>query len=126
MTEQFSVPDTDVFVFPEFIRAIYTDEATGKHLPYRLYVPENYDKTKQCPIFFFPHGAGERGSDNDTHIQFFAKSFQVAGDLLSGAIILAPQKSGDRITPYHSASYGAGNSVFTVSAYLIRNRTFKT
>lgn len=95
VTEQFSVPDTDVFVFPEFAREIYTDEATGKRLPYRLYVPEDYDKTKQYPMFFFLHGAGERGSNNETHIQYLAKSFQVAGDLLSGAIILAPQCPSD-------------------------------
>ena len=41
----------------------YTD-ATGKTLPYRLFVPANYDATKQYPLVIFLHGAGERGADN--------------------------------------------------------------
>lgn len=95
VTAQFPVPDTDVFAFPEFASASYTDAATGKRLPYRLYVPKDYDKSKQYPVFFFLHGAGERGDDNSTHIRALENAYRVAGDLLGQAIILAPQCPAD-------------------------------
>ena len=69
----------------------YYDSASGKTLPYRLYIPENYSSSKKYPVFFWLHGAGERGSDNYTQIQYLSKAFMVGGDLLSGAIIVAPQ-----------------------------------
>ncbi len=33
-------------------------------LPYRLFVPENYDTTKSYPLVLALHGSGERGTDN--------------------------------------------------------------
>ena len=33
-------------------------------LPYRLYVPENYDSNKKYAVMIFMHGAGERGTNN--------------------------------------------------------------
>ncbi len=39
----------------------------GTSLPYRLYVPANYDETKSYPLVLAFHGAGECGTDN-THI----------------------------------------------------------
>ena len=35
-----------------------------KTMPYRLLIPENYDKKKRYPLVLFLHGYGERGSDN--------------------------------------------------------------
>ncbi|MBD1382649.1 chitobiase/beta-hexosaminidase C-terminal domain-containing protein [Metabacillus arenae] len=37
---------------------------TYKKMPYRLYVPENYDPNKSYPLVLFLHGGGERGDDN--------------------------------------------------------------
>lgn len=84
-----------MFVFPEFTKAIYTDDTTGKCLPYRLYVPEDYDKAKQYPVFFFLHGAGECGDDNATHIRVLENAYRVAGDMLGQAIVLSPQCPAD-------------------------------
>ena len=33
-------------------------------LPYRILYPENYDNSKEYPLFIFLHGSGERGCDN--------------------------------------------------------------
>ncbi|NJK86710.1 MAG: hypothetical protein HC906_12795, partial [Bacteroidales bacterium] len=35
---------------------------------YRLFVPENYDSTKNYPIVLTLHGAGETGNDNEIQI----------------------------------------------------------
>ncbi|MCM3725791.1 chitobiase/beta-hexosaminidase C-terminal domain-containing protein [Neobacillus cucumis] len=37
---------------------------TYNSMPYRLYVPENYDPNKSYPLVLFLHGGGERGTDN--------------------------------------------------------------
>lgn len=37
-------------------------------LPYRLFVPENYDEGTAYPLVLYLHGAGERGNDNSAHV----------------------------------------------------------
>ncbi|WP_332631631.1 chitobiase/beta-hexosaminidase C-terminal domain-containing protein [Halalkalibacter flavus] len=34
------------------------------NMPYRLYVPQNYDSSVSYPLVLFLHGGGERGTDN--------------------------------------------------------------
>ncbi len=48
----------DVFAYGS-----YTD-SKGTTIPYRYYIPENYDPQKKYPIVLYLHGAGSRGSDN--------------------------------------------------------------
>lgn len=69
----------------------FYDETSGKELPYRLYIPKNFDKTRKYPLFLFLHGAGERGDDNYSHINPLSKAFAAAGDFLGDCIIVAPQ-----------------------------------
>ncbi len=38
-------------------------------LPYRLCLPDFYDPTKRYPLVLALHGAGERGNDNQIHIE---------------------------------------------------------
>lgn len=55
-------------VVNKFLKLTYTDPATGASMPYRLYVPENYDASKAYPIVLFLHGSGERGDDNEKQL----------------------------------------------------------
>jgi predicted peptidase len=41
----------------------------GRIMPYRLYVPENYDKQKRYPLVLYLHGGGGRGDDNRKQIE---------------------------------------------------------
>ena len=45
-----------------------TEEDTLIRMPYHVYVPQNYDKSKKYPIVVILHGAGERGYDNQVHV----------------------------------------------------------
>lgn len=44
-------------------------------MPYRMLFPENYNPKKSYPIVFFLHGAGEKGSDNETQLVHGSKLF---------------------------------------------------
>ena len=91
VTQVFNYTEKNPFVFPEMKYDTFYDDASGSILPYRLYVPDNYDASKKYPVLFYLHGAGERGNDNSRHIEYLSKSFNIAGDILDDSIILAPQ-----------------------------------
>lgn len=84
-------PDEETFEIPSFQSKNFTDTKSGKVLPYKLFVPKNYSKSKKYPVLFFLHGAGERGNDNTIQLSNFKSSFKTAGDILKHAIIIAPQ-----------------------------------
>ena len=41
----------------------------GTTIPYRLFVPEQYDSAQVYPMALALHGSGERGSDNSVHVR---------------------------------------------------------
>jgi predicted peptidase len=47
----------------------------GDTLPYRVLMPLNYDSTKEYPVIFFLHGAGERGRENERQLIHGSKLF---------------------------------------------------
>lgn len=51
-----------------FYDLTYTNSKYSHSMPYRLYVPENYDPAESYPMVVVFHGAGERGNDNESHI----------------------------------------------------------
>ena len=63
-------------------------------LPYRQYVPADYDETKSYPLLLFLHGAGERGEDNTKPVTAYDgldSLFDEADDPARQAIVLVPQ-----------------------------------
>jgi predicted peptidase len=69
----------------------------GIKLPYRLELPANYDSTKKYPIILFLHGAGERGSDNESQLTYIDKIFGSEQFRQKyPAFILAPQCPKDK------------------------------
>jgi predicted peptidase len=65
----------------------------GETLPYRLFVPKDYDKSKKYALFVFLHGAGERGDDNAKQL-VHAQFLRLASDEVQAkhpTIIVAPQ-----------------------------------
>ena len=61
-------------------------------MPYRLYVPMDYDATKKYPVLLFLHGAGERGDDNSKQLSLVLhQAFAQKNTPLDQAIIIAPQ-----------------------------------
>src|SRR5271167_4262942 len=49
---------------PAFFKKMYTDKK-GKRMPYRVYVPANYDSSKKYPLIFFFHSGSGRGFNNE-------------------------------------------------------------
>src|SRR5258706_15881893 len=45
-----------------FRKRAYADKQ-GNKMPYRLFVPANYDPSQKYPLIFWLHGAAGRGSD---------------------------------------------------------------
>jgi len=82
----------------------------GQSMPYRLFVPESYDKQKKYPLVLYLHGGGGRGDDNRKQIEggngylvdlLVSRSNQAKNP----SIVLVPQSPGegwvsfDSITP---------------------------
>lgn len=79
------------FTSPDFQKKTFYDPQNGNVLPYRLYIPEDYNSSKKYPVILFLHGLGEVGTDNEIHIRNIRSMFLYNGDLASQAIIVCPQ-----------------------------------
>lgn len=64
-------------------------------LPYRIYVPFNYDPEKSYPLLLNLHGAGLRGNDNQRQLNFIDDAMKNPDLEVDEAIILFPQCSSD-------------------------------
>lgn len=80
----------------------------GYSLVYRIYVPANYDASKDYPVLLFLHGAGERGNNNTSHVNGTVQNlFNTRPELLEQTIVVAPQcPTGEQWVDY---PWGKGN-----------------
>lgn len=66
----------------------------GLTIPYRLFVPENYNSANKYPLVLALHGSGERGSDNTRHVNNYRLATVWADSINQikyPAFVLAPQ-----------------------------------
>lgn len=83
-----------------FRKETYTDKK-GNKMPYRLFVPPNYNAKQQYPLVFWLHGAAGRGSDNVEQISGGNENgthtwTTPAHQAQFPAFVLAPQCAEDR------------------------------
>jgi len=50
-------------------------ENNSGSLPYQILLPKDYDESKEYPLLFFLHGAGERGNDNELQLTHGSRLF---------------------------------------------------
>lgn len=80
----------------ELIKELFTQEtftaSNRTKLPYRLYLPSNYDPEKSYPVVLILHGAGERGTDNTAQLVHVVKGlFDQKDSPVHDSIVVMPQ-----------------------------------
>lgn len=92
--------DTASTIMDEFKTYIYTDPTTGNSIPYNVFLPKNYDASKQYPLYFFIADSSANINDNRTVLfqgngaTIFASPKEQAKH---EAIIIAPQYTQDLV-----------------------------
>ncbi len=119
--ENSALTNDEVFDSFDFQRLEYTNYITNLTLPYRLFLPEDYNKSKKYPVLLFLHGAGARGNDNESHIPSFTQGFDVASDILGKAIIVCPQCPSNGWWNIDENSYGDENGELGTVMKLLRS-----
>ena len=89
----------------------------GTTLPYRLFVPEEYDSAQKYPLILALHGAGERGSDNSIHVRTWRLATAWADPVNQGkypCFVVAPQCPYGRSWTYDFYPLPIGEEMATV------------
>lgn len=79
------------FLMPEVAKQTFHDSQNGVSLPYRLFMPHDYNPANKYPVILFLHGAGEIGNDNEDQLSGINKLFRNNGDLAASAFVICPQ-----------------------------------
>ena len=107
----------------EFVQVIPSRDFTketlvsedGYTLPYRLYIPKDYDCGVFYPLMLFMHGAGERGCGNEAQVEVgLPHVFDDPESPAYNAIIIAPQCPEDKqwvYTPWDKGNYTCADVV---------------
>jgi predicted peptidase len=82
--------------------------STKKTIPYRLFIPKNYDKAKKYPLMLSLHGAGERGTNNTSQLNHEFTNFWANDSIQKDnpCFVVAPQCPPDPEWWVKSATFG--------------------
>ncbi|MFC1789949.1 right-handed parallel beta-helix repeat-containing protein [Patescibacteria group bacterium] len=99
-----------------FLDKEYSSSAYSHKMPYRLFVPKNYNSLTKYPLVLFLHGAGGRGNDNVSHLYDvdigLVKLISSSNQAANPSFIIAPQCPNDEQwvdTPWGNGSYDQDN-----------------
>ena len=122
------VRDCDTWAYNLFQAGEYFDAANNVNIPYQLYVPTNYDPSKQYPIVFALHGSGQRTQSVDMVLKRYQMATVWAKDSEAGrnqCIVLAPQckmdssvTASDNWTTLMGYRNGTADNPYTPMKYL--------
>lgn len=70
---------------------LYSEDSPEVPLPYRIYLPENYNENEEYPLLVYLHGNGGQGSDNKRHLGAAAKCFISPYSPAFDSIVVVPQ-----------------------------------
>lgn len=96
-------------------------------MPYRLFVPTGYNANTSYPLVLFLHGAGERGTDNNSHLESSrgAKLWaETANQASYPCFVLAPQCPSDKQwvnTNWSSGSYSINNVPMSTELKMVKD-----
>ncbi len=82
---------TDIKPKEVMLYRTYTYAKDGSTMPYRLYVPEDYDTAKSYPVVVFLHGADKHGSDNEAQLDYMIDEVFEYHYAIKDSIVIAPQ-----------------------------------
>jgi predicted peptidase len=75
LTESARPPLVRKNAMPDLERHVFADPDSGLALPYRLFRPAGCAAERPCGLLLFLHGAGERGTDNESQLANDALAF---------------------------------------------------
>ena len=93
-----------------FLKKQFTAQ-NGYKLNYRILYPLNYSPDKQYPIILFLHGAGEKGSDNESQLLHGGDMFASYENQSNYPAIIIAQNNGKREFPYSAPATKAMKAV---------------
>lgn len=74
------------------MQALKFTATNGTELPYRLFLPHDYDENKQYPVLLFLHGSGESGNDNYMQLKHVVCDlFEQENSPMYQTIVVVPQ-----------------------------------
>lgn len=82
----------DEALLAKFQERVYADESFSHALPYRVYIPRDYDSSDLYPLIVYLHSAGGSGNENKAQVEHAVATLvsdSVQG--LESSFVLAPQ-----------------------------------